>query len=103
MNNQSLNGTENSTPFYHRLIEIFKHTYYQRSFIGDENIENLTLVKQKLLSESFVNDIKKKIVDYKTFPSSYYGDSSGSESHGTTHISVLNNDDAVSLTSTINT
>ena len=85
------------------MIETFKHTYYQRSLLGDDNIENMTSIEQNLLDEKFVNEIRSKIVDYKTFPSSYYGDSSGRNSHGTTHITIVSGDDAVSLTSTINT
>lgn len=103
LNSKSLSDTGNSTLFYHRLIETFKHTYYQRSLLGDDNIENMTSIEQNLLDEKFVNEIRSKIVDYKTFPSSYYGDSSGRNSHGTTHITIVSGDDAVSLTSTINT
>lgn len=71
--------------------------------LGDDNIENMTSVEQNLLDELFVDKIRNKIVDNKTYPSSYYGDSSGRNSHGTTHITVVSDNDAVSLTSTINT
>ena len=59
-------------------------------------------IVKKLTNISLVNEIKSKINDLRTFPSSYYGSSSGADSHGTTHISILADDDAVSLTSTIN-
>jgi gamma-glutamyltranspeptidase/glutathione hydrolase/leukotriene-C4 hydrolase len=100
--NETLNNKQDSEIFYHRLIETFKHAFYQRSLLGDENYENMTEIIKKLQSEDFINDLRSKIVDFKTFPSSYYGKSMGKDSHGTTHVSVYANGDAVSLTSSIN-
>jgi gamma-glutamyltranspeptidase len=56
-----------------------------------------------LKSERLVKELRAKIVDNRTFEQSYYGKSSGRDSHGTTHLSVYANGDAVSLTSSINT
>ena len=56
----------------------------------------------KLTNESFINAVRTKIKSDKTFESSYYGDIFFKEDKGTTHLSVLANGDAVSLSSTIN-
>lgn len=76
------------------------------SFKGYKTLNHSCYLKQllsKLNSEEFVNDLRKKINDYKTFPTSYYGDSVGVDNNGTSHLSVYApNGDAVSLTSTIN-
>ncbi len=103
MNNQTLSNSKSNALFHHRLLEVFKHSYNQRSLLGDNNIEDMSLVEANLLDDNFVNKIRSKINDEKTFPSSYYGAEAGKETPGTTHISVLANDGAVSLSSTINT
>ena len=60
-------------------------------------------IVQNILNEDLVQEIKLKINDLRTFPTSYYGSDYGTETHGTTHISVLaGNGDSVSMTSTIN-
>ncbi len=71
--------------------------------LGDEaDNENITNVIYNLRDKKFVDNIRNKIVDLKTFPSTYYGIPSDKDNHGTAHISVLANGDAVALTSTIN-
>jgi gamma-glutamyltranspeptidase/glutathione hydrolase/leukotriene-C4 hydrolase len=72
--------------------------------LGDEEHENIESVLTNLNDENFVNRIRSKIVDNKTFPSDYYQSIYfNEENHGTTHLSVLaSNGDAVSLSSTIN-
>ena len=37
----TLETEKEATLFYHRLIEVFKHIYYHRSLLGDENIEDV--------------------------------------------------------------
>ena len=49
-----------------------------------------------------MDQLKSRIIDSETYPSKYYGPSSGRDSHGTTHLSVYSDGDAVSLSSTIN-
>ena len=57
-----------------------------------------------LVDDQYLEAIRAKINDTRTFNQSYYGISSGVNDHGTAHISVLDEDgDAVSLTSSINT
>lgn len=58
-------------------------------------------VLKELLDEKLVNEIRSKIKDSRTYPSFFYGPEAGSESHGTSHLSVLADGDAVSLTSSI--
>ncbi len=41
MNKETFDNDEDRALFYHRLIEIMKHSYYQRSLLGDENIEKM--------------------------------------------------------------
>lgn len=102
INSETLSSAKSVGLYYHRMLEVFKHTYYERSLLGDQNIENMTAIENKLLDQDFIDEIRKKIKDEKTFPSSYYGDSIGKETPGTTHISVLANGEAVGLTSTVN-
>lgn len=49
LNNETLSTIDSSALFHHRLIESFKHTFYQRSLLGDNNIENMTIVSQSML------------------------------------------------------
>jgi len=102
LNNETLSDRKSKALFHHRLLEAFKHTFNQRSILGDDHVEDMSKIEANLLDENFINQIRSKIDDRKTYPSSYYGPESGKETPGTTHISVLANDDAVSLTSTIN-
>ncbi len=71
--------------------------------LGDESDnENITRVIKNLRDTKFVDEIREKIIDFKTFTASYYGMPHDRDNHGTAHISVLANGDAVALTSTIN-
>lgn len=58
---------------------------------------------KKLQEETYADKILSKIDDTRTFPSEYYSKIASADDHGTAHISILVNGDAVSLTSTINT
>lgn len=93
--------------FYHRLVETFKHAFSHRNHFGDDNFLNQTEVQRlmdNLVDDQYLEAIRAKINDTRTFNQSYYGFSSGVNDHGTAHISVLDEDgDAVSLTSSINT
>lgn len=39
---ETLRSDHDSSLYHHRLIEAFKHTFYHRSLMGDENYENMT-------------------------------------------------------------
>lgn len=54
--------------------------------------------------DSFANKIRRKIVDYKTNPASFYGNITFKDDHGTSHTSILaQNGDAVAITTSVNT
>ena len=57
----------------------------------------------KLKDENYISKIRDEINSYHTFPSPYYSNITFKEDHGTTHISIVANGDAVAFTSTINT
>lgn len=57
----------------------------------------------RLQDDSYIEEIRSKISDSRTFPSEFYTKIESKEDHGTAHISILVDGDAVSLTSTINT
>ena len=57
---------------------------------------------ENLRKTEYINTIRSKINDFRTYPSSFYGPLPVKDDHGTAHISILANGDAVSLTSTIN-
>ena len=40
-------------------------------------------------NSTYINEIRSKISDTKTYPSSFYGVHSVKEDHGTAHISIL--------------
>ena len=52
--------------------------------------------------DDLINEIKVRINDDWTYPPEYYGPSDEIKDNGTTHISILSDGDAVSLTSSIN-
>jgi gamma-glutamyltranspeptidase/glutathione hydrolase/leukotriene-C4 hydrolase len=57
----------------------------------------------QLKDEKYIAEIRSKINDQHTFPPAYYGNITYKQDHGTTHLSIVVDGDAVSLTSTINT
>lgn len=57
----------------------------------------------KLKDENYIASIRAKINDSRTFQSPFYSNISFVNDHGTTHVSVMTDGDAVALTSTINT
>ncbi|XP_064556636.1 glutathione hydrolase 1 proenzyme [Drosophila montana] len=87
----------------HRIVEALKFSFVQRWQLEDGADEELLA---KLTSPTFAASIAKLIDDTKTYNSSeHYGALSDIQSrneHGTSHISVLHNNDAVSVTSSLN-
>jgi gamma-glutamyltranspeptidase/glutathione hydrolase/leukotriene-C4 hydrolase len=103
LSEQTLHDENESLLYHHRLVESFKHAFAYRSMLGDEkDNENITRVIRNLRDRKFIEKIREKIVDFQTFPASYYGMPHDRDNSGTAHISVLAGGDAVALTSTIN-
>ncbi|XP_061371261.1 glutathione hydrolase 3-like isoform X2 [Gastrolobium bilobum] len=88
----------------HRLIEALKHMYAVRMNLGDPNFVNISGTVSDMLSPSFAQDIRKKILDNTTFPPEYYMNKwSQLRDHGTSHLCIVDADrNAVSLTTTVN-
>lgn len=90
---------------YQLLAEAMKFSYARRHPIGDSMTEE---ERKNLTNEEFIKDTLSKISDSQTSQDEkFYGldlnSTSPAEEHGTTHISVLDEDgNAVSVTSTIN-
>ena len=103
--NSTLSGcNENdSALFHHRLVESFKHAFAHRSLIGDEpDNADIARVLADIANPAYVDYIRSRISDERTFEPSYYTNDTYKADHGTAHISVLADGDAVSLTHTIN-
>uniref|UniRef100_A0A2P2JYS8 Glutathione hydrolase n=1 Tax=Rhizophora mucronata TaxID=61149 RepID=A0A2P2JYS8_RHIMU len=88
----------------HRLIEALKHMFAIRMNLGDPDFVNVTRYISDMLSPSYANKIREKILDNTTFPSEYYMNRwSQLRDHGTSHFCVVDADrNAVSMTTTIN-
>lgn len=88
--------------FYHRLVEAMKYAYGKRNNLGDPDFVDVSQVNSVLISifkifywifysktindvlnDTYVDEIRKKIVDFKTFPSSKYGEPSDFDKQGT--------------------
>ncbi|EDV92103.1 GH24228 [Drosophila grimshawi] len=87
----------------HRIVEAMKFGFVQRWQLDDSADEQLL---SNMTSYEFAARLAKLIDDTRTYNgSAHYGASSEIESrdeHGTSHLSVLHNNDAVSVTSSIN-
>ncbi|OAY64936.1 Gamma-glutamyltranspeptidase 3 [Ananas comosus] len=88
----------------HRLIEATKHMFALRMDLGDPDFVNITEVVSNMLSPSFAEKIKQKILDNTTFSPDYYLPKwSQLRDHGTSHLCVVDADrNAVSMTTTVN-
>ncbi|CAF0927283.1 unnamed protein product [Rotaria sordida] len=97
-------STTTSSLFYHRLIEAFKFAYAKRSELGDPSKINITELIHNLTSKEYVNNVRSRINDNKTFGFEYYGGAwLDKMTIGTAHLSVVGLDgDAVALSSTVN-
>ncbi|XP_017871475.1 PREDICTED: gamma-glutamyltranspeptidase 1 [Drosophila arizonae] len=87
----------------HRIVEAFKFGFVQRWRLDDKADEELLA---KLTSPRFAARIAQLIDDARTYNNSEHYGASGDiqprDEHGTSHISILHNNDAVSVTSSIN-
>ncbi|GAN01359.1 DNA polymerase alpha catalytic subunit [Mucor ambiguus] len=88
----------------HRLVEAFKFGYAFRTELGDPDyIKNEPRIDE-MIQKEYAADIRQKITDDTTHDPLYYNPRFDHvESHGTMHLSVVDeNDGAVALTSTVN-
>ena len=83
MTKEDLNSDLSHSVFYHRLMESLKHGYSVRNKLGDENYLDLENILQEMQNESYIDHIRNKINDLKTFKSSDYGPFFFKEHHGT--------------------
>ncbi|CAO0798915.1 unnamed protein product [Mucor circinelloides] len=88
----------------HRLVEAFKFGYAFRTELGDPDfIKNEPRIDE-MVQKEYAADIRQKITDDTTHDPLYYNPKFDHiETHGTMHLSVVDEDDgAVALTSTVN-
>ncbi|XP_023220450.1 glutathione hydrolase 1 proenzyme-like isoform X2 [Centruroides sculpturatus] len=98
----SMKDISSSVLTYHRMAEAFKYAYAERTKFGDDEETNKLI--SKIISPEYGDSIRANISDTKTFPPEHYGPVIYQvEDHGTAHLSVFANGDAVSVTSSINT
>ncbi|TIC14591.1 gamma-glutamyltranspeptidase [Wallemia mellicola] len=87
----------------HKFIETMKFGFAERTRIGDVPFMNDTTAMLNMLNKSYAQETVDKITD-RTHTWEYYGpDFEGKDTHGTTHLILVDDDDGVvTLTSTVN-
>ncbi|XP_065208907.1 scoloptoxin SSD14-like [Planococcus citri] len=88
-----------------RITEAMKHAYGARSRLGDPHFVNISQTMNFITSDLFIEHIRNKIEDTKTWddPAHYGGDFTEPKDTGTANLAVLaENGDAAVATSTIN-
>ncbi|KAJ9688261.1 hypothetical protein PVL29_014126 [Vitis rotundifolia] len=88
----------------HRLVEALKHMFAIRMNLGDPHFVNINNYTSDMLSPSFAEKIRQKILDNTTFSPDYYLNRySQLRDHGTSHFCIVDADrNAVSMTTTVN-
>ncbi|GFP90482.1 gamma-glutamyltranspeptidase 1 [Phtheirospermum japonicum] len=90
----------------HREIEALKHAFAVRMNLADPDQEfsNITNVVNDMLSTDFAKKLRRTILDNTTFDPSHYGGKWNQiHDHGTSHISVVDEQrNAVSMTTSVN-
>ncbi|KAI9331395.1 nucleophile aminohydrolase [Pilaira anomala] len=88
----------------HRLMEAFKFGYAFRTEMGDPDFIHNEEREYEITTKDFAAEIRQNITDDMTHDPLYYNPKFDHiESHGTMHLSVVDeNDGAVALTSTVN-
>ncbi|CEF69006.1 Gamma-glutamyltranspeptidase family-containing protein [Strongyloides ratti] len=103
-NQPNLNNL-NDPLFYHRLIEIEKFAYSQRTKLGDKAfVSSMSDLIQNLTDPSYYNNVYESVKNISQ-PIEYYSPSRSIQApdHGTSHITIIDSDgNGVSCTSTVN-
>ncbi|KAG9354690.1 hypothetical protein JZ751_001403 [Albula glossodonta] len=87
---------------YHHYVEAYKFANGLRNYTRDPKF-NFNMGESRLITEELAEQVRGMISSDQTHNSSYYNLTASLDSHGTTHVSVLDADGmAVSVTSTIN-
>ncbi|CBI27970.3 hypothetical protein VitviT2T_016430 [Vitis vinifera] len=88
----------------HRMVEALKHMFAIRMNLGDPHFVNINNYTSDMLSPSFADTIRQKILDNTTFSPDYYLNRySQLRDHGTSHFCIVDADrNAVSMTTTVN-
>ncbi|XP_020398122.1 glutathione hydrolase 3 [Zea mays] len=88
----------------HRVIESIKHMLAIRMDLGDPDFVDVTSDVAEMLSTTFADKVRQRIVDNTTFPPGYYFPKwSQLDDHGTSHLCVVDGDrNAVAMTTTVN-
>lgn len=96
---------------YQRIIEAMKFVYAARSEfgdpVGDPDNANVYVKSAQLVNQTFVDEIRQKILSHdkqtSQDPKDYGATFDTVNPKGTAHVSVITEDFAVSVTSTVNT
>ncbi|XP_020536628.1 glutathione hydrolase 3 isoform X2 [Jatropha curcas] len=88
----------------HRLIEALKHMFAVRMNLGDPQFVDIKKYVSEMLSPSYAEHIRKRIIDNTTFPPEYYFHRwSQLRDQGTSHFCIVDGErNAVSMTTTVN-
>uniref|UniRef100_A0A914CF41 Gamma-glutamyltranspeptidase 1 n=1 Tax=Acrobeloides nanus TaxID=290746 RepID=A0A914CF41_9BILA len=92
-----------SDDYFHKLIESQKFAYALRTRLGDPNfVQEAGELAEKMTQKDFIEKIVEKIKD-EALPLEDYGPEFGQpKDMGTSHVSIVNENLAISLTSSIN-